>query len=214
MPADWALLPPGDATLTRRVKAAGPSWVVRKKRGRKIMSQGLWAPAAIIDEVRETLASERADPKIAAQKARAKARYRERQAVREAAYTDEFVDAVLAFLDFHPRHAVLAAELARVIAEHATPVGSGTVARTQRIALPRRAEAATIAWLRHQTTGYDDMNIPRVKGMRREVRRALAQRSRAMLGGYRRGAPAPTPCPLRTALVAGAGRDEPDDELL
>ena len=25
-PADWELLPPGDAGLTRRVKAAGPTW--------------------------------------------------------------------------------------------------------------------------------------------------------------------------------------------
>ncbi|MEW5852107.1 MAG: DUF2293 domain-containing protein, partial [Myxococcota bacterium] len=27
-PDDWALLPPGDAGLTRRVKAAGPTWTV------------------------------------------------------------------------------------------------------------------------------------------------------------------------------------------
>ena len=34
-PADWELLPPGDATLTRRVKAAGPTWTVQVKKGRK-----------------------------------------------------------------------------------------------------------------------------------------------------------------------------------
>ena len=28
-------MPPGDAGLTRRVKAAGPSWTVIEKRGRK-----------------------------------------------------------------------------------------------------------------------------------------------------------------------------------
>jgi Uncharacterized conserved protein (DUF2293) len=33
--------------------------------------------------------------------------------------------------------------------------------------------ATTIAWMRHRTTGYDDMAIPRVKGQRREVRRML-----------------------------------------
>ena len=43
-------------------------------------------------------------------------------------------------------------------------------------ALTRRVKAAVIAWMRHQTTGYDDMVIPRVKGNRREVRRMLAQR--------------------------------------
>ena len=31
-PADWELLPPGDAGLTRRVKAAAPTWTVQKKR--------------------------------------------------------------------------------------------------------------------------------------------------------------------------------------
>jgi len=47
-PADWDCLPPGDAGLTRRVKAAGPSWSVIEKRGRKTFSKGLWAPAVNI----------------------------------------------------------------------------------------------------------------------------------------------------------------------
>ncbi|MCH9686747.1 MAG: DUF2293 domain-containing protein, partial [Deltaproteobacteria bacterium] len=65
----------------------------------------------------------------------------------------------------------------------------------------RRAEAATIAWLRHQSTAYDSMSIPRVKGMRREVRRLLAARSRAVLQQYRRGTPVdPASCVLRKAL--------------
>jgi hypothetical protein len=38
-----------------------------------------------------------------------------------------------------------------------------------------------IAWMRHQTTGYDGMAIPTVRGKRREVRRMLAQRSKEML---------------------------------
>lgn len=33
VPAGWELLPPGDAMLTRRVKAAGDHWVVTQKRG-------------------------------------------------------------------------------------------------------------------------------------------------------------------------------------
>lgn len=61
---------------------------------------------------------------------------------------------------------------------HATPVGSGTVARTSRIPIERRAEAAVIAWLRHQTTAYDDMKIPRVKGRRRPGVKAGASGSR------------------------------------
>jgi len=73
------------------------------------------------------------------------------------------------------------------VTAHATPVGSGTVARTSRIPIERRAESAVIAWLRHQTTAYDDMRIERRKGARREVRRMLAKRSRQLLERYRRG---------------------------
>jgi hypothetical protein len=32
------LLPPGDAALTRRVKAADDHWVVQEKKGRKVFS--------------------------------------------------------------------------------------------------------------------------------------------------------------------------------
>jgi hypothetical protein len=90
--------------------------------------------------------------------------------------------------------------LAQAVADHATPVGSGTVARTQRIPIERRAEAAVIAWMRHQTTAYDSMSIPRVRGQRREVRRMLAQRSQQLLARYRRGESIEDHCPLRLAL--------------
>ena len=39
VPADWSLLPPGDAALTRRVKAAGDHWVVQEKKGRRMFSR-------------------------------------------------------------------------------------------------------------------------------------------------------------------------------
>jgi hypothetical protein len=106
------------------------------------------------------------------------------------------------FLAFHPTHAALADRLARAVTDHATPVGSGTVARTKRIPIERRAEAAVIAWLRHQTTGYDGMVVPRVRGKRREVRRMLAARSKELLQRYRRGEPVPDGCPLQEALVS------------
>ena len=48
-------------------------------------------------------------------------------------YAEDFTTAVVRFLAFHPSHAELGMRLARVVAEHATPVGSGTVARTKRI---------------------------------------------------------------------------------
>jgi UDP-N-acetylmuramyl pentapeptide synthase len=73
-------------------------------------------------------------------------------------------------------------------------------------ALESGAEAAVIAWLRHQTTAYDSMKIPRIKGKRREVRRMLAQRSQELLGQYRRGETVGEECPLQRALTPGVGR--------
>ena len=108
----------------------------------------------------------------------------------------------MAFLAFHPNHADLADRLARAVTDHATPVGSGTVARTKRIPVEQRAEAAVIAWLRHQTTGYGGLVIPRIKGKRREVRRMLAARSKELLARYRRGEPVPEDCPLWKALAS------------
>jgi len=75
------------------------------------------------------------------------------------------------------------------------------VARTERIPIDQRAEAATIAWMRHQTTGYDRMVIPYEKNRRREVRRMLAKRSVQLLTRYRQGLEIDeTVCPLSLAL--------------
>lgn len=184
-PADWACLPPGDAGLTRRVKLAGPSWSVVEKRGRKTFSKGLWAPRAHIDAARVALDAERATEGYAKKRASATAR-RERE---QTAYVASFEDEVLRFLRFAPAWAELARAVAQRVAAHATPVGSGTVARTERIPIDERAEAAVIAWMRHQTTAYDQMSVPRVKGARRELRRELAQISRGLLDLHRRDAP-------------------------
>jgi hypothetical protein len=42
-PDGWVLLPPGDAALTRRVKAAGEHWIVHERKGRKVFARGVWA---------------------------------------------------------------------------------------------------------------------------------------------------------------------------
>src|SRR5262245_51730311 len=55
VPDGWILLPPGDAALTRRVKAACEHWVVQGKRGRKVFSRGIWAVATTIDRIRAEL---------------------------------------------------------------------------------------------------------------------------------------------------------------
>jgi hypothetical protein len=200
-PEGWSCLPPGDAGLTRRVKAAGPSWVVIEKRGRKSFSKGLWAPATNIEAARAALAAERSTETYARRRA-AEVGRRERT---QAAYVGEFASEILGFLRFAPRWQPLGRALAERVTAHATPVGSGTVARTQRISVDRRAEAAVVAWMRHQTTAYDRMTIARVKGRRREVRRELAEISRAVLDLHRReDSHAPPACPLCAAMVGAA----------
>ena len=197
IPPGWELLPPGDAGLTRRVKALGPTWTVEVERGRKRFSRGVWAPAEQIAKARRTVERTRATPEYAHRLEADRARRGRTQ----DAYVLDFTRHVEAFLAFHPVHAELGRVMAERIAAHATPVGSGTVARTARIPVAERAEAAVIAWLRHQTTAYDQMHIPRIQGMRREVRRKLAQRSRDLLTRYRRGEAADPECPLALALA-------------
>lgn len=201
VPEGWVLLPPGDAALTRRVKAAGDHWVVAEKKGRKVFSRGIWTLASTIDQIRADLEAERSTDSFSKKKV-SDAKRREKV---QAEYVEDFHGAVVAFLAFHSNHADLAQRLAHAVTAHATPVGSGTVARTKRIPVEQRAEAAVIAWLRHSTTGYDSMVIPHVKGKRREIRRILAQRSNELLARYRRGEPASVGCPLQKALSPATG---------
>jgi len=200
VPEGWELLPPGDAALTRAVKAAGATWSISETKGRRTFSRGVWAPADHIATARASLETRRADP--AHQRKLDKAR--RRREAQHAVYVREFETDVLDFLDFHPAHAALAAELAQRVTAVATPVGSGTVGRTERIPVPKRAEAAVLAWMRHQTTAYDDTSVARVKGARRDLRRKLAARSRAVLRNYRQPGPPPPGCPLAGALARPA----------
>ena len=197
VPDDWELLPPGDAGLTRRVKASGPTWTVKEKKGRRIFSRGVWADAQQIAQQKARLVAERStDAYVKKRK-----RDLERRERKESEYAQTFEQSVIEFLSFAPQHHALAKSLGRAVAEHATPVGSGTVARTQRIPIQQRAESAVIAWMRHQTTAYDNLVIPRVKGKRREVRRMLAEQSRRLLQSYRDGRPVEASnCPLQKAL--------------
>lgn len=198
VPDDWELLPPGDAALSSRIKKDGPAWTVIEKKGRKRFSRGIWAPSERIEALRAERIAEQQDPgyqkKLAAG--------RQRRAAEQETYVEDFRGAVFRCLGFAPRYRDRANELAGLIAAHAAPVGSGTVARTRRIPIEERAEAATIAWMRHQTTAYDHMRIPREKGRRREVRRMLAQRSKHLLEQYRQGREFDIAnCPLHNALL-------------
>jgi hypothetical protein len=100
-PEDWTLLPPGDAALTRRVKAAGEHWIVQEKKGRKVFSRGVWAPVATIKRIRTELEAERSTDKYAKRKT-ADAQRRDKA---QAGYVEDFHATVVNFLAFHPNHA-------------------------------------------------------------------------------------------------------------
>lgn len=178
------------------MKSAGDHLVLQEKRRRKVFTLGIWAPAVTIHRIREDLVKERATEGHA-RKLAAGAKRREKE---QANYVEDFSAAIVTFLNFHEMHSDFAQQLALAVAAHATPVGSGTVARTKRIPIEARAEAAVIAWMRHQTTGYDTMRIQRIKGERREVRRQLARRSHELLDRYRSGKSILETCPLAKAL--------------
>src|SRR6202171_6604722 len=90
-PEGWVLLPPGDAALTRRVKAVGEHWMVQEMKGRKVFSRGVWAPAATIDRIRAELEAERSTEGYARRQG-ADARRRE---VAQAEYVEDFKLAVV-----------------------------------------------------------------------------------------------------------------------
>jgi hypothetical protein len=181
------------------VKQAGPSWAVVEKKGRKVFSKGLWAPRETIDAVTAAANAERSTEAYR-KKRSADA---ERRVKSEVAYAESFEDAVVRFLGFSREWSKLGEVMARLVAAHATPVGSGTVARTKRIPIEERAAAAVIAWMRHQTTDYDDMTIARVRGARRQARRELAAVSRRVLDAHRRDVPhGLDACPLCRAVVS------------
>ena len=196
-PTGWIFVESGDAGLTRRLKAAGDYWLMVHRRRNRIESIGLWIAADVVKDVKARLEAERSDP-AHLKKLEAGKKYRE---AKQEKYEVEFRNAVLSFLRFAGKWSAFAEKFADAVTTHAVPVGSGTVARTQQIPLERRAEAAVIAWMRHQTTAYDNMSIARIKGERREVRRKLAERSRQLLSKYRSGEDVDTTlCPLLKAL--------------
>lgn len=197
-PAGWAFLAAGDAAITKKVIAKARYWRVQTTMGRRLIAKGLWAPAATIRQATQEVEELRATAGYRKRLAQSRLR-RERK---QGEYEQEFYLAVRAFLAFAPRHRQMEEEMAKAITTHAVPVGSGTVARTTMIPLAERAAKAVIAWMRHRTTAYDAMHIPRVKGKRREVRRMLAARSVTLLAAYRDGREPAAGCPLQKAVAS------------
>ena len=197
VPDSWAFVPSGDPGLTRRLKASGECWIVVYKRKNRIESKGLWTEASRIKQIKAELEEERSSPEYIKKLEAA----RRARIAKQDAYVVEFRQAVVNFLNFAPCYEEMAWDIADAVTDQSVPVGSGTVARTERIPVEKRAEAAVIAWMRHQTTAYDHMQIARIRGERRNVRRELAAQSRKLLEKYRNGEPVdPETCPLAKAL--------------
>lgn len=196
LPAGWAFLPAGDAGITRKVTAKGAYWRVEIKKGRRMISLGIWAPSATIEQAKLEVTQVRQTDEYRKKQSYAA----ERRERKQSEYDAEFRQAVENFLNFHDNFKNLEQKLAKTVTRHAIPVGSGTVARTQLIPLEERAALAVIAWMRHQTTAYDNLKIARVKGERRAVRKTLAKHSVQILTSYREGRTASSECPLLKAL--------------
>ena len=195
-PAGWAFLPAGDAGVTRKVSAKGVYWKVQAKKGRRTISLGLWAPEATVTEAKNDVKAIRLTDEYQKKQLYAA----KRRETKQAEYDLEFCAAVETFLVFHSTYKMMEQKMAKIVTAHAIPVGSGTVARTQQIPIEERAALAVIAWMRHQTTEYDDMKIARIKGERRSVRKSLAQQSTRLLAKYRQGDVIIETCPLYQAL--------------
>ncbi len=196
IPEDWIFLPAGDAGITRKVTAQGIYCKLQFKKGRRLISKGVWAPAPIINHAKNSMDAIRSTEDYQKKKIYNQQR-REKQQIE---YEGEFRHEVEKFLNFDGKYKIIAKAIAILVTQHAIPVGSGTVARTSMIPIEERAAKAVIAWMRHQTTAYDQMQIPKIKGERRAVRRMLAEYSVNILMPYRKGENIPLQCPLKKAL--------------
>lgn len=156
IPDGWALLPAGNAYLTRTVAKTGPHWIAwrpgdRPRRRRQRL--GVWAPEEHIE------LAERQAERTAADRARARERAAVQRDRTEQAYRDELAEAIVTWLDFADVHAELAAQIAQAAADHAAVVGSGRVGRTSTLSLEEKAALAARAHIRHHHTDYEDQLI-------------------------------------------------------
>jgi len=94
VPDGWALVPPGDAALSRRIKAAGDHYAVAEKKGRKVFSRGIWTSAVTVERIRAELEAERSTESFGKKK-EADAKRREKA---QADYVEDFFGAVVRFL--------------------------------------------------------------------------------------------------------------------
>lgn len=196
-PNGWVFLPAGDAALTRKVTSKGSYWRIQQKKGRRTFSKGVWTPSEVIIQAQNEIADVRKSDDYKKKMEYAALRREKKQ----LEYELDFCQAVEEFLNFNEIHKSSEKIIAKAVTAHAIPIGSGTVARTSMIPLEERAARAVIAWMRHNTTSYDQLQIKRIKGERRKFRCLLAVQSNEMLNKYRLGKPVDLNCPLQKVLV-------------
>nr|WP_319492645.1 hypothetical protein [uncultured Desulfobacter sp.] len=90
--------------------------MIQVKYRRRMISKGIWAPADNILVAKQEVAAKRSTPAYANERKRELAR---RQA-KQTAYTQEFNDEIIKFLNFHPRYEKEARRLGKIITTHAT----------------------------------------------------------------------------------------------
>ncbi len=175
------------------MKDAGEAWTVQEKRGRKTFSRGVWAPAETIERVRADLDAERSTEQ-----------YARRRQVRRRPPRPRAGGLRRRVSQSRPRLPGIRSPVRRPRRKD-RPGRSGTRdagrqwdGRAQRIPVKDRAAAAVIAWMRHQTTDYDEMHIHRVKG---ERRKRTGGRIEAVARLLPPREDRPADCPLLQAVV-------------
>ena len=128
VPESWVFVPSGDPGLTRRLKSTAECWSVVHKRKNRIESLGIWCDGTVVEKVKADLTEERSNPVYLRKLELA----RQARIAKQDAYVVEFRQAVVDFLNFAPCYEELAWDLADAVTDQAVPVGSGTVARTER----------------------------------------------------------------------------------
>jgi hypothetical protein len=150
LPPGYACLYPGDTFKTKRAKQLAAERGVKvftrmEKRGRFTRAAAYHVPsdiiAAVEAEARATEA-ERAEKRLAGQRARAKAH------VRELAQAADLIRGLFP--------AIPAGEAERV-AVHAYEIGSGRVGRTRSLSAEQKVIHAVRAHVRHEHTDYEDL---------------------------------------------------------
>ncbi|MDE1822524.1 MAG: DUF2293 domain-containing protein [Euryarchaeota archaeon] len=149
VPKGWVFLPSGDAFVTRQTKM-GLHWVLLKRRKGYTATLGILCPEESVQQAKAKAAQTQG-----AREAQRETGKRSRARAEER-YRTQLEQAILSFLAFAPKHEPLAREIARGAVSQATPVGSGRVGRTKKLALEERAELAARAYIRHKHTDYEE----------------------------------------------------------